>query len=96
MEPAGVERHRRASPRRLTSGEAAQLLRRAETAQRLQSRGRLRGRRVALDSGGIDFLSSFRRAGMDDEDIYHRRHLRISGGGDFFVGVRDYAGRNQT
>src|SRR5436190_16864487 len=26
----------------------------------------------------------------------HRHHLRFSSGADFFLGLRDYAGRNQT
>src|SRR5882757_1843936 len=86
------------SCRRLLAGnnEVRQLFRRAEAAQRLQSCGRVRGCRVAVDSGGVDFLPGLRRAALGDEDIYHRHHLRLSGGADFFLGVRNYAGRNQT
>src|SRR5205823_7985364 len=69
------------------SDEQSELLFRAEATQRLQSRGRIRGGRVALDSGGVDFLSGFRRAALGDEDIYRRRHPWVSGGADFLVGV---------
>ena len=60
---------------------------RTEAAQCLQGCGRLCGGGVATPSGGFDFLSGFRRAAMGDEDIYHRRHLRLSDFADFFVGV---------
>jgi hypothetical protein len=29
---------------------------------------------------------------MGDENIYYRHHLRLSGGADSFLGVRDHAG----
>ena len=66
---------------------ARQLLRRAEAAQCLQSRRRVRGRCLALASGGVNFLPGFRLAGMGDEDFYHNHHLRLSRGADFFLGV---------
>ena len=72
---------------RVQRSELEEFLRRAKAAQRLQGCGRVRGGRVALASGGVDFLSRFRRAGMGDEDFYHRHHLRFSGGADFFLGV---------
>src|SRR5439155_20838562 len=99
---AAIRASRRSSPRlrlkRRTNNcrEPEKLLRRAKAAQRLQSRGRVRGRRLALDSGGVDLLSGFRRAAMGDEDIYYRHHLRLSRCADSFLGVRDDAGRNQT
>ena len=67
--------------------ERDQLLRRVKAAQRLQSRGRVCGRRVALDSGGVDFLSGFRCAAVGDEDFYYHHLPWLSGGPDFFVGV---------
>src|SRR5438067_6540564 len=51
----------------MPSHEPAELLRRAETAQRLQSRGGLRGCGVALDSGSIDSLSDLRSAAAAEE-----------------------------
>ena len=47
----------------------------------------VRGGGVAFDSSGVDFPPGFRRAAVGDEDIYHRHHLRLSGGADFFLGV---------
>ena len=52
--------------RLIASNEDRQLPFRAEAAQRLQSRSRLRGRCVALASGGLNFPAGFRRAAMDD------------------------------
>ena len=66
--------------------EREQLLQRTKAAQRLQGCSRVRGGRVAADSGGVDFLAGFRRAAMGDEDIHYRRYLRLSGGADFFLG----------
>jgi TolB-like protein/Tfp pilus assembly protein PilF len=45
-----------------TRSERAESLCRAQTAQRLQGCGRLRSRRVAHDSSGIDFSSDIQRA----------------------------------
>jgi len=82
---------------RVQRSELQEFLRRTEAAQRLQGGSRLRSRRVALDSGSVDFFPGFRRAAMGDEDIHHRHHPRISGGADFFVGVEiTLPGRNQT
>jgi hypothetical protein len=33
-------------------------------------------RRLAVDSGRVDFLPGFRRTAMGYEDIYYRHHLR--------------------
>ena len=52
--------------------------------------------RVAAHSGGVDFVADVRSAAVGDEGVGRRHHLRFSGGADFFLGVRDYAGRNQT
>ena len=50
--------------------ESAKLFRRAEAAQRLQGRGRLRGGRVAHDSGGFDFSSRIQCAAMGDANCH--------------------------
>jgi TolB-like protein/Tfp pilus assembly protein PilF len=48
--------------RLIASNEDRQLPFRAEAAQRLQSRGRLRRGVVAADPGGVDFVADFRRS----------------------------------
>ena len=75
------------SGQRPVRSELAQLLRRAKTAQRLQGRSRVCSSCLAINSGCVDFPSGFRRAAVGDEDIYHRHHLRFSGGADSFLGV---------
>ena len=80
----------------MPSHEPAELLRRAETAQRLQSRGGLRGCGVALDSGSIDSLSDLRSAAVGDESVCRRSRARFSNRADLFLGFRDHAGRNQA
>ena len=67
--------------------EDRQLLRRAKAAQRLQGRGRVCGRGVALDSSCVDFVADVRSASLGDEGAGSRHHLRLSGGADFFLGV---------
>src|SRR5438132_2793032 len=66
-----------------TLSPANEFLCRAKAAERLQGRGRVCGRLVALASGSVDFLAGFRRAAMGDEDIYYCHHLRLSGCADF-------------
>src|SRR5438874_575092 len=80
-------RHASSETKPLPNREDRQLLCRAEAAQCLQGGRRLSGGVVAIDSSGVDFLSGFRRAALGDEDIHHCRHLWLSGGADFFLGV---------
>jgi len=54
---------------RVQRSELQEFLRRAKAAQRLQSGDRVCSRFLAVDSGGVDFLSGFRGPVLGDEDI---------------------------
>src|SRR5207248_9886375 len=69
--------------------EDRQFLRRTEATQRLQGGRRLRGSRVAHDSGGIDFSSRVQRAAMGYANCPPHLGGWVSHCAGVFVGVRD-------
>src|SRR5206468_10452854 len=80
----------------LTIHEPAQLLRGVKTAQRLQSRDRLRSRRMASDAGRESDFSVLRNSELGRTSCGVAAGYRISGGDDSCLGIRAYAGRNQA
>src|SRR5207248_2112786 len=80
--------------RLIASNEDRQLPFRAEAAQCLQSRSRLSGGVVAIDSGGLDFSSRIQCAAMGDANCHSRSCDWVPDCAGVFMGVRDHAGRN--
>src|SRR5437763_12184796 len=93
-QPSSRSAQTRASPTSCgawdSSYEDRQFLGRAEAAQRLQSCGRVRGHRLAVDSSSVDFLSSVQCAAMGDANCHPHSCGWVLDCPGVFLGVRGH------